>query len=120
MSDDTRDRLTRLETTQEHVDKTLTKLVMVSENMSEAIIKLTEQQNEQQRMAKQLVNLDRAREQHSERLIHIEDALVPLVNLPNDVSQNKFILKIIVWVSAAVTTGAIATIWGLVSGFIKT
>lgn len=120
MSDDTRDRLTRLEATQGHMDKTLSKLVTVSENMSEAIIKLTEQQNEQQRIARQIVNLDRAREQQSERLIHIEDALLALVDLPNDVQQNKFILKIIVWISAAVTTGAIAIVWGLVSGFIKT
>lgn len=119
MSDDMLQRLTRLETTQGHMDKTLSKLVTVSENMSEAIIKLTEQQNEQHRLSKQIVNLDKAREQQAERLIHIEDALLPLENLPEAVKQNQFILKIVVWLAGIVTAGAVSTIWALIAGAIK-
>jgi chromosome segregation ATPase len=116
--DDHPTRLTRLETKFEHMDKTLTQLVKVSTEMSHAITRLTQQQQEQERHAKEIQELHRHREKHENRIAIAEQTLETVKNLPVTVERNTQVSKVATWVASLILAGAIGTFWFVIQTII--
>lgn len=114
VEEEMRERLTRLETNQMHFDRTLGELVKVSSEVSHTLARLTEQQNQQQRMALQMQQLQRSREDTEKAIALIQKDLKPLKDLPAIVQKNTFITNIAAWLAATLFTGAVGTIFALI------
>jgi len=113
VDEEMRDRLTRLETNQQHFDQTLRQLAQVSSEVSHTLARLTEQQHQHQRMAMEMQNLQHSREEQQQAIALIKQELKPLRDLPSIVQKNTFITNVAAWLAGTLFTGAVGTIFAL-------